>query len=271
MKVAEPPPGGRRVYRRLRRHDVVEPDAERGDAADDDQPGAAVERDGRRAHGRSTSRRCWWAPRPAPAGRPHLRRIPAGTPARSPWCPSRRSAHRRPGDLRGQQLPGPAAVGPGRRRAGGAPGAADRHPRPLHPVAGLCWPWTSTPTPSARCRRSRDVVFLDAGRSRYPGWWPEPVRVPRPGGLLAVDDVLSHRDQVADLPRIAADPRLAAAGSRSGRPWCSPSRGPGRQPSSHRRQRAGSRTDHRTARTGRPAAARARCPATCTTMRCRSA
>jgi hypothetical protein len=144
-------------------------------------------------------------------------------------------------------------------------------PRPLHPVAGLCWPWTSTPTPSARCRRSRDVVFLDAGRSRYPGWWPEPVRVPRPGGLLAVDDVLSHRDQVADLPRIAADPRLAAAGSRSGRPWCSPSRGPGRQPSSHRRQRAGSRTDHRTARTGRPAAARARCPATCTTMRCRSA
>jgi predicted O-methyltransferase YrrM len=58
---------------------------------------------------------------------------------------------------------------------------------------------------------SQDVVFLDADRSRYLGWWPEPVRVLRAGGLLAVDNVLSHPDQVADLrDRIEADPRLTS-------------------------------------------------------------
>ena len=44
-----------------------------------------------------------------------------------------------------------------------------------------------------------DMIFLDAERPAYVGYWPDLVRVLRPGGLLAVDNVLSHADQVADL------------------------------------------------------------------------
>jgi len=44
---------------------------------------------------------------------------------------------------------------------------------------------------------SIDLLFLDAERVEYPGWWPHPARVLRPGGLLAIDNVLSHPDEVA--------------------------------------------------------------------------
>jgi predicted O-methyltransferase YrrM len=44
---------------------------------------------------------------------------------------------------------------------------------------------------------SVDLLFLDAERVEYPGWWPHPVRVLRPGAVLAVDNVLSHPDEVA--------------------------------------------------------------------------
>ncbi|MDD9968840.1 MAG: class I SAM-dependent methyltransferase [Myxococcales bacterium] len=46
---------------------------------------------------------------------------------------------------------------------------------------------------------SVDLLFLDAERVEYPGWWPHPVRVLRPGAVLAVDNVLSHADEVAPL------------------------------------------------------------------------
>jgi predicted O-methyltransferase YrrM len=46
---------------------------------------------------------------------------------------------------------------------------------------------------------SVDVLFLDAERVEYPNWWPHPKRVLRPGGLLAVDNVLSHPDEVAEF------------------------------------------------------------------------
>ncbi|WP_222195019.1 O-methyltransferase [Modestobacter italicus] len=66
--------------------------------------------------------------------------------------------------------------------------------------------------------RSQDVVFLDADRSHYLDWWPHPVRVLRPGGLLAIDNVLSHPDQVAELRGlIDADPRLRATVSTAGK------------------------------------------------------
>ena len=56
-----------------------------------------------------------------------------------------------------------------------------------------------------------DVLFLDSERPEYPGWWPHPMRVLRPGGLLAVDNVLSHPDEVAPLLRlIDAEPTLTA-------------------------------------------------------------
>jgi predicted O-methyltransferase YrrM len=56
-----------------------------------------------------------------------------------------------------------------------------------------------------------DVLFLDSERPEYPKWWPHPLRVLRPGGLLAVDNVLSHPDEVAPLLEIIeAEPALTA-------------------------------------------------------------
>jgi predicted O-methyltransferase YrrM len=43
---------------------------------------------------------------------------------------------------------------------------------------------------------SVDMVFLDAERPAYAGYWPDLIRVLRPGGLLAVDNVLSHAAEV---------------------------------------------------------------------------
>jgi predicted O-methyltransferase YrrM len=63
---------------------------------------------------------------------------------------------------------------------------------------------------------SQDVVLLDAHRPAYPGWWPHPVRVLRPGGLLVVDNVLSHPGDVAPfLALVDAEPALQAALSRT--------------------------------------------------------
>jgi predicted O-methyltransferase YrrM len=54
---------------------------------------------------------------------------------------------------------------------------------------------------------SVDLLFLDAERIEYLGWWPHPARVVRPGGLLAMDNVLSHPDEVAPvLALLDADP-----------------------------------------------------------------
>lgn len=52
---------------------------------------------------------------------------------------------------------------------------------------------------------SVDLLFLDAERVEYPGWWPHPVRVLRPGAVLAVDNVLSHPDEVAPFLRLVEE------------------------------------------------------------------
>lgn len=44
-----------------------------------------------------------------------------------------------------------------------------------------------------------DLLFLDAERTEYPSWWPHPVRVLRPGGVLVADNALSHPDEIAPL------------------------------------------------------------------------
>ena len=44
---------------------------------------------------------------------------------------------------------------------------------------------------------SFDLIFLDSERSAYPGWWPDLKRILRPGGLLVVDNALSHVEQIA--------------------------------------------------------------------------
>ena len=60
--------------------------------------------------------------------------------------------------------------------------------------------------------QSVDLLFLDADRPEYPGWWPHPKRVLRPGGFLAIDNVLSHPGEVRPfLELIAADPEFTAS------------------------------------------------------------
>ncbi|MFI6078784.1 O-methyltransferase [Actinoplanes sp. NPDC051343] len=56
---------------------------------------------------------------------------------------------------------------------------------------------------------SVDLLFLDAERVEYESWWPHPVRVLRPGGVLAMDNVLSHPAEVAPvLALLDADPEF---------------------------------------------------------------
>jgi predicted O-methyltransferase YrrM len=49
-----------------------------------------------------------------------------------------------------------------------------------------------------------DLIFLDAERPAYPSYWPDLQRVLRPGGLLAVDNVISHAGQVATFRALAS-------------------------------------------------------------------
>jgi predicted O-methyltransferase YrrM len=57
-----------------------------------------------------------------------------------------------------------------------------------------------------------DFVFLDAERPAYAGYWPDLLRTLRPGGLLAIDNVLSHAEQVAGITAlIAAEPAVESA------------------------------------------------------------
>jgi predicted O-methyltransferase YrrM len=57
-----------------------------------------------------------------------------------------------------------------------------------------------------------DLVFLDAERDAYAAYWPDLVRVLAPGGLLAVDNVVSHADQVRDFRALVdADDRVTQA------------------------------------------------------------
>lgn len=43
------------------------------------------------------------------------------------------------------------------------------------------------------------VILLDAERSEYVSYWPDLLRAVEPGGLIVVDNCLSHADQVADF------------------------------------------------------------------------
>jgi predicted O-methyltransferase YrrM len=59
---------------------------------------------------------------------------------------------------------------------------------------------------------SWDFVFLDAERPAYVDYWPDLVRVLAPPGLLAVDNVLSHADEVAAFRALVeADERVMSS------------------------------------------------------------
>jgi predicted O-methyltransferase YrrM len=49
-----------------------------------------------------------------------------------------------------------------------------------------------------------DLIFLDSERTDYAGYWPDLVRALRPGGLLVVDNAISHAEEVAELRALAA-------------------------------------------------------------------
>ncbi len=57
-----------------------------------------------------------------------------------------------------------------------------------------------------------DLLFLDAERTEYPGWWPHPSRVLRPGGVLVADNAHSHPEEIAPLRKlIERDPALTTS------------------------------------------------------------
>jgi predicted O-methyltransferase YrrM len=44
-----------------------------------------------------------------------------------------------------------------------------------------------------------DFTFLDAERDAYAAYWPDLVRTLRPGGLLAVDNAISHESELVEF------------------------------------------------------------------------
>jgi predicted O-methyltransferase YrrM len=59
---------------------------------------------------------------------------------------------------------------------------------------------------------SSDFVFLDAERSAYAGYWPDLARVLATPGLLMVDNVVSHAEQVSELRALVeSDARVTSS------------------------------------------------------------
>jgi len=55
--------------------------------------------------------------------------------------------------------------------------------------------------------KAYDLIFLDAERTEYPGWWPDVRRALRPGGTLVVDNAASHVEEMAPfVALVTADP-----------------------------------------------------------------
>ena len=55
-----------------------------------------------------------------------------------------------------------------------------------------------------------DFIFLDSERPEYPGWWPQLRRALRDGGLLVVDNAVSHAGQMESfIALVKADPVFA--------------------------------------------------------------
>jgi predicted O-methyltransferase YrrM len=54
-----------------------------------------------------------------------------------------------------------------------------------------------------------DLIFLDAERPEYVGYWPNVRRTLAPGGTLVIDNAISHAAELSDIDRrLADDPRL---------------------------------------------------------------
>jgi len=65
---------------------------------------------------------------------------------------------------------------------------------------------------AAAAAASIELVFLDSERRAYPGYLPDLLRVLVPGGLICVDNVLSHADELVEFRElVAGDGRLREA------------------------------------------------------------
>lgn len=59
---------------------------------------------------------------------------------------------------------------------------------------------------------SWDLIFLDSERPAYVSYWPDLLRTIRsPGGLLVIDNVLSHADEVAEITRLIENEPLVTS------------------------------------------------------------
>jgi predicted O-methyltransferase YrrM len=47
-----------------------------------------------------------------------------------------------------------------------------------------------------------DLIFLDAERTLYAGYWPDLIRALRPNGLLVVDNTLSHAKDLVEFSEL---------------------------------------------------------------------
>jgi predicted O-methyltransferase YrrM len=56
-----------------------------------------------------------------------------------------------------------------------------------------------------------DLIFLDAERRLYAGYWPDLIRVLRSNGLLVVDNTLSHAKDLVEFSELVyADPQITS-------------------------------------------------------------
>jgi len=56
-----------------------------------------------------------------------------------------------------------------------------------------------------------DLIFLDAERPYYTGYWPDLIRALRPNGLLVVDNTLSHSKDLVEFSELVySDPQVTS-------------------------------------------------------------
>jgi predicted O-methyltransferase YrrM len=56
-----------------------------------------------------------------------------------------------------------------------------------------------------------DLIFLDAERTLYAGYWPDLIRALRPNGLLVVDNTLSHAKELVEFSELVySDPQVTS-------------------------------------------------------------
>lgn len=58
---------------------------------------------------------------------------------------------------------------------------------------------------SAQPAESADFIFLDSDREQYMAWWPVLQRMLTPGGLLVVDNAVSHESEMAGFMQLTEE------------------------------------------------------------------